>query len=233
MIATFAIEVALAIYVAVRQPSSLFRAIVITILLCLASFQLAEFEVCLGPESTKLAWTKFGLVGITLLPALGMHLIALVTTRNVLIPVSYTIAGSYAAMFLFLPGTTEQALCCGNYVLLNIDNGWVGRVYDLYYTVFVVLAMVELGMRLLAKVPITESGYSSKLIGLTLLGYLSFTVPMAIVAVISAQLRDATPSIMCGFAVILAFILALILSPLYASESAAIRLRAAPDHALA
>src|SRR5579885_1507446 len=81
MIATFAIEMCLAIFVAVRYPSTLFRTIVITLLVCLASFQLSEYEVCVGPMVNALLWTKIGLVGITILPALGMHVIGTVTRR--------------------------------------------------------------------------------------------------------------------------------------------------------
>lgn len=223
MIATFAIETGLGIYVALKYPSSLFRSIVITILLCLASFQLAEFQVCTGSEAEKLVWTRFGLVGITLLPALGMHLLGVVTRKSFFIPLGYAIAACYALGFALIPGTTAQADCCGNYVLLNITNSWVGILYDLYYTIFILLAMLDLGLRLARKEGSSESGYSKKLVTWTLVAYLSFTLPMAIVAIVASQLRNATPSIMCGFAVLLALILALKLAPMYARETEAMK----------
>jgi len=230
MIATFTIEAVLAIYVALRYGSSLFRTIVITVLLCLASFQLAEFQVCDGPKAAALAWTKVGLVGITLLPALGMHLIGTVTRRSALIPIGYAVAALYALTFVFLPGATAQAECGGNYVMLNIEHGWIGALYDLYYWLFLALAMVELGLRLLAdsRTPPSE-GYSPKLIGLTLLGYLSFILPMAVVAMVNAQLRAATPSIMCGFALILALITALWICSLYTEETRLLEARNDPS----
>jgi len=220
MIATFTIEIILAAYVAIRYGSNLFRTIVITILLCLASFQLAEFQVCDGPKAAALAWTKVGLVGITLLPALGMHLIGTVTRRSAIIPIGYAIAAAYALTFVFLPGATAEAVCGGNYVMLNIKNGWISALYDLYYWLFLTLAMFELGLRLFAdrRTP-PAAGYSSKLIGLTLLGYLSSTLPMAVVAMVNAELRAATPSIMCGFALLLALILALWITAVYTEET--------------
>lgn len=223
MIATFTIEVVLAVYVALRFSSSLFRTIIITVLVCLASFQLAEYQVCEGPSSAALAWTKLGLVGITLLPALGMHLIGTITRPSILIPLGYCIAILYALTFVFLPGATAEAQCSGNYELLNIKSGWISAMYDGYYTIFLGLAMMELCLRLMARHRSAPMEYSTKLIAFTLVGYLSFTLPMAVVAIVSAQLRQATPSVMCGFALLLAPILALKIVPLYAKESRVIQ----------
>ncbi len=223
MIATFVVEAGLAVYVALRYRSNLFRTIVITILLCLASFQLAEFQVCTGSEVAKLNWTRFGLVGITLLPALGIHMLGVVTRKSFFIPLGYGIATFYAIAFMLIPGTTAQADCCGNYVLLNITNSWIGLLYDLYYSVFILLAIMDLALRLARKEERSEAGYSKRLETWALVAYLSFTLPMAIVAIVASQLRNATPSIMCGFAVLLALILALKLAPMYAEETEAIK----------
>lgn len=223
MIATFTIEVIVAVYVALRFGSSLFKTIIVTVLVCLASFQLAEYQVCEGPSSAALLWTKVGLVGITLLPALGMHLIGTITRPSVLIPIGYGIAIVYALTFVFLPGATAEAQCSGNYVLLNIKSGWISAMYDGYYTVFLGLAMLELSLRLMARHRSAPLDYTTNLIAWTLAGYLSFTLPMAVVAIVSAQLRQATPSVMCGFALLLALLLALKIVPLYAAETKALR----------
>jgi hypothetical protein len=50
-------------------------------------------------------------------------------------------------------------------------------------------------------------------------GYLSFAVPMPVTGLLSPELRRATPSIMCGFALILAVILSVYVAPMYARES--------------
>lgn len=91
---------------------------------------------------------------------------------------------------------------------------------------FVALAILELGWRLTEKQPKLGFGFSRRLIALTLAGYLSFTIPMAITGFFSPELRRATPSIMCGFALSFAVILACYVAPLYARES--MELKVAP-----
>lgn len=128
MLATFMIETALAIYVGLRFSSGVFRSLVCVLLLCLASFQLAEHQVCTGPADSAIFWGKLGLAGITLLPALGMHLIGTVTRKSLLIPVGYGLAAVYIGVFLFVPGATGTAECMGNYVIMQIDQGWFGSI---------------------------------------------------------------------------------------------------------
>lgn len=221
MLATFAIETCLALYVGMRYSSRVFRFLVCTLLLCLASFQLAEYRVCVGPSALALGWAKVGLAGITLLPALGMHLIGTVTRKSPLITVGYAIAAAYGALFLLDPAATGRPECMGNYVLVQIAPGWFSLLYEAYYFLFILLAMAEMASRLMQRDPPPGPGFSKKLIGLMLAGYLSFTVPMAITGLMSPELRRATPSIMCGFALILAIVLAMYVAPLYAAESKA------------
>jgi len=223
MLATFAIETVLAIWVGFRFSSGVFRTIACLLLLCLASFQLAEYQVCVGPLSLALTWGKLGLAGITVLPALGMHLIGTVTRRSGLITAGYVIAAVYIAAFLFLPGATGAPECNGNYVILQIQSGWFSFLYGTYYFVFIALAMAELALRLTQRNPPPGFGFSRRLIGLTLAGYLSFTVPMAITGLLSPELQRATPSIMCGFALSFAVILAVYVAPLYAREAAVLK----------
>jgi hypothetical protein len=221
MLATFAIEMGLAAYTFVRYPKGSFRMVVVLLLVCLASFQLAEYQVCEDAPAHLFTWTKMGLVGISLLPALGMHLIGTVTRRSALIPIGYGLAITYALIFLFVPGATMGADCMGNYVILRLSGGWRGRLYEFYYLGFVALSILELILRLTKTDRSGEKGFSRRLIGFTLFAFLSFTVPMAVTAIISAELRKATPSIMCGFAVLFALIVTFYVAPQYAIESGA------------
>ncbi|TSC81996.1 MAG: hypothetical protein G01um101419_692, partial [Parcubacteria group bacterium Gr01-1014_19] len=50
-----------------------------------------------------------------------------------------------------------------------------------------------------------------------IVGYLSFILPMGVIFVISPATREALASIMCGFAIIFALILALKIVPKYHS----------------
>lgn len=221
MVATFVVEAAFAVWVAIRYRPSLFRATVVTMLICLATFQLVEFQVCAG-TTEALLWTKVGVAGITMLPALGMHLIGQITRPSVLVPISYVLAVSFALILAFLPGATEEATCSGNYVLLHIRAGWVDDLWSGYYALFLALAVLELVLRLVARPHAGPAAYSTKLIALTLVAYLSFILPMAVVDIVDAALRVATPSIMCGFAVLMALLMALWIVPLYTAEHGAL-----------
>jgi hypothetical protein len=144
------------------------------------------------------------------------------------VPLGYVIAAGYALVFLILPASTAQAECCGNYVMMHINGGCIGLVYEVYYSLFVLMAIMDLVLRLVGRGALSHAGYSKKLVSLTLVAFLSFTVPMAIVAIVSTQVRQATPSIMCGFAVFLALILALFVAPQYASETESLKTVLAP-----
>ncbi|MDR3692955.1 MAG: hypothetical protein P4L46_26480 [Fimbriimonas sp.] len=223
MLATFLVETVFAIYMGLRYASSVFRNLVCLILLCLASFQLAEYQVCVGPRDTAPIWGRFGLIGITMLPALGMHLIGAVTRKSILTSIGYIIAGFYVLFFAFIPGATGQPECNGNYVIIQIGSGWYNVLFSAYYWIFILLAMVELTLRLTRRDPPPGFGFSRQLIALTLAGYLSFTVPMGIAALLTSEVRRAIPSVMCGFALILAIILTVYVTPLQAEESFAMK----------
>lgn len=212
----------MAAYSLVKYPRGIFLAVVVLLLVCLASFQLAEYQICEDSPAHLFTWTKMGLVGISLLPALGMHLIGTVTRRSLLIPFGYGCAIAYALIFIFVPGATMGADCLGNYVILRLSSGWLGRLYEFYYLGFVGLAMLELILRLSKRDRSGERGFSRGLIGWTLFAFLSFTLPMALTAIISAELRKATPSIMCGFAVFFALIVTFYVAPRYARERDAV-----------
>lgn len=219
MLGTFLVETLLAIFVAIRFMPKLFQSLVCVLLLCLGLFQLAEYQVCVGPGAWAPTWGRIGLVAITVLPSIGMHLIGTVTRKSVLIPIGYAIAAAYTLTFLLVPDATGAPECQGNYVILQIRGGFFGVLYELYYAIFVGLAILELVLRLTRREPPPGLGFSRRLIGFTLAGYLSFTLPMAITGTFSPELRRATPSIMCGFAVCLALILAVYVSPVYDREA--------------
>ena len=75
MIATFVIEIALAVYVNWRYKFNNITKLAISILFFLAVFQLAEYNVCEGSFGIdSLSWARVGYVAITMLPPLGFHL---------------------------------------------------------------------------------------------------------------------------------------------------------------
>ena len=76
MLATLAIEIILAIYTFWRYKLNAVTRIAMALLICLALFQWAEYNVCEGTIFLdNLGWAKLGYVAITMLPPLGIHLI--------------------------------------------------------------------------------------------------------------------------------------------------------------
>ena len=213
MLATFIIEILLALYTALTQRGIIAR-ISILLLLCLAAFQISEYTVCGGPESIKLAWTKFGLVCISFLPALGVHLASKLTRQTLFVHIGYAAAFISSVAFITIPHAAAPGYCLGNYVLIALPNARLTELYSYYYFGFILIGMSQLiwGMFYEDKKTLSPILYWARL--WFLLGYLSFTVPMGIWAFIEPAARPGTPSIMCGFALSLAVIVALRVVPL-------------------
>jgi len=213
MLATFLTEIFLAVYVFIRYKLDNFGRLVVALLILLAAFQLAEYQVCGGQNIV--IWSRIGFIIITLLPALGLHLISIVTKKAHFLKLGYTLAVAYVLIFAFTPKAITGAVCGGNYIIFTTaqDLWWT---YSLYYFGFLILGIWEA----IEKINKTDTPAGDKnLLRWLILGYLSFMLPMGIVYSIAPSAAwNATPSIMCGFAVILAVILALKAMPNYSAE---------------
>jgi hypothetical protein len=216
MIATFFIEIALAFYTIFRYKLTPITHLAVMILVSLAVFQLAEYNVCEGSWGVdSLTWARIGYVAITALPPLGLHLIMRIVDKknNILISASYLAAIIFAAVFLFVGNGLEGQVCQGNYVIFAIAP-WAFIPYTAYYyglTMFSTVYAIGAGGVVKAK---------SKKISLysMAIGYLAFMVPTTAVNLIDPATRAAIPSVMCGFAVIFAIILAGFVVPRYYSK---------------
>jgi len=215
MLATFVIEVVLALYTAWRRQGKIAR-VAILLLLCLASFQWAEYQVCEGNPATHLAWVKFGLIGITMLPALGVHISALLTKKTPLVSVGYAIALIFSLGFIFVPAATSGATCLGNYVLVNIGTVPIGTAYEWYYLGFIFIGILQLLWGIFSPGKTSHKLHDARI--WYVVGYLSFTVPMGIVGYLRSEIGSGLPSIMCGFALLFALIIALRVIPLVAKK---------------
>lgn len=213
MIATFAIEIFLAMYVLFRyQPNNTVKLIVIT-LFALAMFQLAEYNVCGG--SNGQIWSRVGYVSITALPVLGLHLLNRFRGLGLtyLNKVAYLSMGFLMAYFAFSPNAFAGYECTGNYVIFQMTS-FMTSVYMLYYYGWL-MAAVGLGLKhLLRKDTPKEQKQPIKAL---LVGYAVFIVPTAIVITINPSAASGIPSIMCGFAVLFALLLGGKIAP-HASE---------------
>lgn len=211
MIATMAIEVMLAVYVIVRYHMSQALRLIALALGALGIFQLSEYYVCGGLGADAGAWSRLGFIAITALPALGLHLLYVLSGKQSRKLVGAAYASMAAFMGYFLASSTAFAghECTGNYVIFQIGNT-PALVYGMYYYGWLLTALI-IGALWLSK------NKSNKLVrqqvGGLLLGYLVFLVPTGIANAVRPETRNGIPSIMCGFAVLFALILALYIAP--------------------
>ncbi len=207
MIATFLIEIGLAGYVLWRYTLTAVTRLAVAILFFLSIFQLAEYNICEAAFGLSgLTWAKLGYVAITMLPPLGLHLamrIAGDTRRGVLV-FAYATAAAFIGFFaLSGSGITSQA-CLGNYVIFQTAQtaSWLYAAY--YYGWLAAGVFYALQVAGNKDVPAN----ASRALRALALGYASFIVPTAITNSLNPATLAGIPSIMCGFAVLLAIILA-------------------------
>ncbi|HSX47265.1 MAG TPA: hypothetical protein VLF63_00680, partial [Patescibacteria group bacterium] len=98
MIATLMTETGLAIYTLWRYKLDEYIKIALATLVCLASFQLAEYHVCTGFGSTAEVWSRFGFIMITALPPLALHMMYKLTGY----PGNKVVYGAYFSMAAFV-----------------------------------------------------------------------------------------------------------------------------------
>jgi len=212
---TIVIELGLAIWVGARYVGSTSRRLILALLICLAAFQLAEFNVC-SPALPNVIWSRVGYVFITFLPPLGLHLVTKLRRehRPALLATAYSAAISFAIAFAFISNGLNRGVCAGNYVIFVLAQP-LATIYGFYY-----LGLVALGLVLTrGPRPHATAATRSALLWMTL-GYVAITVPTLIINWFLPMTRLGIPSIMCGFAIVLALILGLKVAPLAAATSA-------------
>jgi len=228
MLATFIIEISCAIYVIYRYRLTSVTRLVVSILVGLAVFQLAEYNVCEGAWGVdSLTWARIGYVAITLLPPLGLHLATRLAgqKRPVLIGAAYVSAVIFAGIFLLVGHGMQSQLCLGNYVIFSIAP-WATLPYAMYYYGWL---MVSVGYSLRAAKTLKAKSKQKALRSLAL-GYMAFIIPTTAVNIINPDTIAGIPSIMCGFAVILAIVVTAVVLPNYYRRSHSVRSDASKKH---
>jgi hypothetical protein len=213
MLATFIIEIALAVYVLYRYKLTPVTRLAVALLIGLATFQLAEYNICTaawGVDGTT--WARIGYIAITLLPPLGIHLATKLAGQNkpFLVTAAYVAAAFFVFIFLFVGHGVQAQQCLGNYAIFKIVPG-AGMLYGIYY--YGLLA-VTVAYTWSAAYTIKSTSKKHALYALAI-GYLTFILPTTTANIIDPATLAGIPSIMCGFAVILAAILTLVVLPSY------------------
>lgn len=203
MVLTFLFEIAGAVYILLRYKRSRVTFLSIAIMICLAIFQLAEYFVCAG---SLFDWAKVGFIAITLLPPLGLHLAASIVSIKRGIPsyvfISYMTALCFISFFVLYDNAITAQICGGNYIIFGMTN-MTAWVYGVYYYGWLVIATA---MCLLWSRQIKDKNKQKSLNWLCI-GYSTFLIPTTTVNIADPNTIKAIPSIMCGFAVLLAFII--------------------------
>lgn len=210
MIITFLLEMIFAVYVVYRYKLTTVSRLVVTILICLAIFQFAEYNICIGAWGVdSLTWARIGYVAITLLPPLGLHLASKIAgQKNIpLIGMAYATAVLFSYIFLFVgPGITAEQ-CLGNYVIFDMAP-WAIWPYTIYYYGWLMFAVIY-SLHYAAE----AKGQVKSALSALAIGYLAFIIPTTAVNIIDPSTLAGIPSIMCGFAVILALVLTIKVVP--------------------
>lgn len=202
MLATFGIELTLAIYTVWRYKLDRIGRLGVALLTALGIFQLSEYMICGGLGLSHVEWARFGYISITLLPALGIHLITAIAGKKqrVLVGSAYASCAAFIVYYLASASSVVTKACYPNYAVFSLQP-LVAHWFSIYYYAWL---LVGVGLALY------WSGHSAdKKIALRALaaGYLVFILPTAIVNSVNPATIAGIPSIMCGFAVLFAIIL--------------------------
>ena len=202
MLATFAIEIAFAAYIVWRYKMTVITRLVTAILVCLATFQAAEYMICGGMGLQASVWSRLGYSAITLLPPLGIHLVlAIAKKRNpLLLTATYASAVGFVGYYAFATAAISGGTCYANYAVFNTHAAST-IPYSLFYYGWL---LVGVGMALYYA---SKQKDRAKALHAYAMGYAAFIIPTTAINLIDPSTISGIPSIMCGFAIILAFFL--------------------------
>ncbi len=220
MVTTLIIEITLAIYTVWRYKMNALSRLITMIVVSLAIFQLAEYFVCTGYGLKAEQWSRVGFAAITTLPALGLHLLYVLSGNKDrrLVGAAYGMMTCFIIFFLVYSKAFIGNECSGNYVIFQI-----GRVPSIMYGIYYygwLLTGIILGARRANKFMAQGLPARKKLesVRALIIGYLVFLVPTAAAYTVKPASRAAIPSVMCGFAVLFALILVIYVLPRMAEE---------------
>ena len=202
MLATFFIELGFAFYVLWRYKMTTISRLAFVILISLSSFQLAEYMVCGGLGWTNVEWARVGYGAIALLPALGIHMVVALAGKKlpILVGAAYASCAAFVGFYLLAQSSITGQVCYANYAVFDAQQASVWPFMAYYYGWL--LIGTYLASRWGNQIPARRKALHGMAIG-----YLVFILPTTMFNIIDPETVKAIPSIMCGFAVLLAFML--------------------------
>jgi hypothetical protein len=210
MLATFAIELCLALYTLWRYRLNRVSRLVVLLFGFLAIFQLAEYMVCGGLGMTANTWARVGYVAITILPPLGVNLAYALAGKinRAVVGTTYVFAAGFIAYFLLASDVFTGSQCLGNYVIFQLGTT-ASHLYGVYY-----YGLLFLAIGLSFQYARNAAGRNKRALQAFIAGYILFMLPTAIVNTIDPATISGIPSIMCGFAILLALVVSFWVLPL-------------------
>lgn len=196
---TFIVEFALALYVLYKERGTKLGNAIILFLLSLSSFQLAEYMMCTVTENQGF-WVRLGWVGITILPVLGLHIVKVGNNKKLGLAVisGWLIAAGLSAWLILSPEPLLTYTCTGHFVAFKSIEPFHFLHYW-YYVIFLAGATLQAGSY-------AFKGLKKEMNIWMIVGFLTFVFPALLLAQLSEKAATGVPSIMCGFAIIAAFI---------------------------
>lgn len=208
MLATFVIEFTFAFYTLWRYKMTTVSRLAVVTLFSLGTFQLAEYMVCGGMGWTGYEWARIGYGSIALLPALGIHMVVALAGKKmpVLIGAAYASCAAFIGFYLLAQGAITGQTCYANYAVFDTHRASVWP-FMLYYYGWMLIG-TYLASRWGNELPKRKKALQGMAIG-----YLVFILPTTAFNILDPSTVKAIPSIMCGFAVLLAFVMVMRVLP--------------------
>lgn len=209
MLATFTIEILFAAYVLWRYKFTPITRLIVAMLGFLALFQGTEFLLCGGLGVNGGTWSRIGYASITMLPPLGIHLAYRLANKKpgIVVALAYASCAAFLAYFVFAAQSITGHTCYANYVTFDASN--VSLIpYTIYY-----YGWLFFGTFMTYKWAATLDKHRRSALYALMGGYLALLVPTTTVTLLWSETLAAIPSIMCGFAIILAGLLTLKVAP--------------------
>jgi hypothetical protein len=209
MLATFSIEIIFAAYVVWRYKMDTILRLIVVLLILLATFQGTEYLLCGGLAFEGGVWSRVGYSAISLLPPLGLHLAYRLARKKpgIVVAAGYATAAAFISYFALFTQAISGHTCYANYVTFDTADGST-LPYTLYYYGWLFIATF-LTFKWAAELDKRRRAALYALMA----GYLALLIPTTTVTLLWNDTMAGIPSIMCGFAVILAGILTLKVAP--------------------
>ncbi len=209
MFLTFSFELLAAIWILMRYRLDRRAILIILILVFLAVFQVAEYQVC--AQAGAQIWARIGFIATALLIPLGTSLINAISQDELgkrLELVLWLIAALFITWFLLVPTSVAFVWCGGNYSIYHLAPV-LGTLYGMYYFGALALMLLQINRRMHTRL---SAAKARGLMGLGV-GLSAFIIPTLVVNILDPTTVRAIPSILCGFAVVLAIFLAGVVAP--------------------